>query len=44
MTYFDYQADNLYAENVSVSAIAEQFGTPSYIYSRKALEQHWLAF
>ena len=44
MSYFDYQACTLHAENVSVDKIAEQYGTPVYIYSRSALENHWQAF
>ena len=44
MSYFDYQAGTLHAENVSVDKIAEQYGTPVYIYSRSALENHWQAF
>lgn len=44
MNYFDYQAGTLHAENVSVDKIAEQYGTPVYIYSRTALENHWKAF
>ena len=38
MEYFDYQHGQLFAEGVSVAAIAEQVGTPAYVYSRAALE------
>ncbi len=41
---FPYKKDLLYAEDVSLIDIAEQFGTPCYIYSRQALEQNWHAF
>lgn len=44
MNYFDYQTGTLHAENVPVDKIAEQYGTPVYIYSRTALENHWKAF
>lgn len=44
MDYFDYKAGTLHAENVDVTAIAEQFGTPAYVYSRATLERHWQAF
>ncbi|EGL54631.1 diaminopimelate decarboxylase [Methylophaga aminisulfidivorans MP] len=44
MNYFDYQAGTLHAENVPVDKIAEQYGTPVYIYSRTAVENHWKAF
>jgi len=42
--YFDYRGDELYAEGVSLSAIAKAYGTPAYIYSRATLERHWSAF
>jgi len=32
-------ADGLYLEGVALAAIAEQHGTPTYAYSRRALEQ-----
>jgi diaminopimelate decarboxylase len=38
MDNFPYRDGELYAENTPVSAIAERFGTPCYIYSRAALE------
>jgi len=44
MDHFKYKNGQLNAENVAVSAIAEQFGTPTYIYSRATLERHWHAF
>lgn len=44
MTYFQTQNGELFAENVALSAIALQHGTPSYIYSRAALEAQWQAF
>jgi len=44
MDYFQYREDQLFAENVSVASIAEQFSTPTYIYSRATLERHWKAF
>jgi diaminopimelate decarboxylase len=34
----------LHAENVALPLIAEQYGTPAYIYSRATLERHWRAF
>lgn len=34
----------LFAENVALSDIAQQYGTPCYIYSRKALEENFLAW
>ena len=44
MDFFDYRDNALYAEEVPVSAIAEEFGTPCYVYSRATLERHWHAF
>lgn len=44
MDDFDYKSGELFAENVAVAMIAEQFGTPTYIYSRATLERHWKAF
>lgn len=44
MDFFAYRDGVLYAEDVSVSSIAQQHGTPAYIYSRATLERHWRAF
>lgn len=44
MSHFHYQNNQLYAEAVSLSQIAEEFGTPCYVYSRQALEQAYLAY
>lgn len=44
MDYFQYQNQQLMAEQVPVIHIAQQFGTPLYIYSRATLERHWRAF
>ncbi|MEH6515933.1 MAG: diaminopimelate decarboxylase [Halioglobus sp.] len=38
MDHFSYQQGELHAEDVACSEIAEQFGTPTYVYSRSALE------
>ncbi len=44
MDHFDYRNGVLYAEDVSVDALAERYGTPLYVYSRATLERHWHAF
>ncbi|HDR0998788.1 TPA: diaminopimelate decarboxylase [Pasteurella multocida] len=44
MDYFQYQQAQLMAEKVPVKHIAQQYGTPLYIYSRATLERHWHAF
>jgi len=42
--YFHYQQDKLYAEGVSLSDIARQYGTPCYVYSRAALTEAYHQF
>ncbi|WP_413285562.1 diaminopimelate decarboxylase [Vibrio sp. MA40-2] len=45
MDYFNYQDDGqLWAEDVSLTALEKQYGTPLYVYSRATLERHWNAF
>lgn len=44
MDYFEYKNNQLFAEDVSLSEIAEQYGTPAYVYSRATFERHWKAF
>lgn len=45
MDYFNYQGDGqLWAEDVALTSLAEQHGTPLYVYSRATLERHWNAF
>ena len=45
MDYFNYQDDGrLYGEACDLSRLAEQHGTPLYVYSRATLERHWNAF
>ncbi|WP_295655391.1 diaminopimelate decarboxylase, partial [uncultured Haemophilus sp.] len=36
--------EQLYVEDLPVKQLAEEFGTPLYIYSRATLEHHWHAF
>ena len=44
MSDFTYQDGQLTAEGVSLEIIARQYGTPCYVYSRKAIENSWLEF
>lgn len=44
MDFFNYKGSHLYAEDVSVQNIAQEHGTPTYIYSRATIERHWHAF
>ncbi len=41
---FTYQNQVLHAESVPLTTIAEQYGTPSYVYSRTAIETQWRAY
>ncbi|HLP66257.1 MAG TPA: diaminopimelate decarboxylase [Rhizobium sp.] len=44
MNHFEYRDGVLYAENVSVPAIAAAVGTPFYCYSTATLERHYRVF
>ncbi|MEM7026898.1 MAG: diaminopimelate decarboxylase [Pseudomonadota bacterium] len=44
MSEFVYIDGVLHAEGVALTEIANQFGTPAYIYSRKMIESHWQEF
>ena len=44
MDFFQYKNEQLYVEDLPVEQLAEEFGTPLYIYSRATLERHWHAF
>jgi diaminopimelate decarboxylase len=44
MSVFARRDGTLYAESVALSAIAAQFGTPCFVYSRAALETAYRAF
>lgn len=41
MDYFEYRGGRLFAENVAVSDIVDQVGTPVYIYSERTLFEHY---
>jgi len=41
---FARRAGELYCEQVALTAIAEQYGTPTYVYSRHAIEQAYAAY
>ena len=40
MDYFNYKNGELFAENVSVERIAEEVGTPAYVYSKATFKDH----
>jgi diaminopimelate decarboxylase len=44
MPHFLYQNDVLHAEGVSLSAIADEFGTPTYVYSKATLLENFNAY
>lgn len=42
--YFHYQQEQLFVENVALADIAQQYGTPCYVYSRAALTDAYRQF
>ncbi|SDT05649.1 diaminopimelate decarboxylase [Pseudomonas oryzae] len=44
MQPFQYRDGQLFAEGVALSAIAERFGTPTYVYSRAHIEAQYRAY
>lgn len=44
MSCLHYQQNKLHIENVSLKKIAEEFGTPCYVYSRAAICNNWQTF
>ncbi len=41
MSHFSYQNGVLHAENVALSTIAQEFGTPTYVYSKATLLENF---
>lgn len=41
MDQFRYQQNRLFCEDIPASAVAERFGTPTYVYSRATLIDHY---
>lgn len=44
MEAFTYRNNRLFCEDVDLTEIANTYGTPCYVYSRRALEYRWRAF
>jgi diaminopimelate decarboxylase len=44
VNYFNYQDNQLFAEQVPCQNIAQEFGTPCYVYSKATIERHYRAF
>jgi diaminopimelate decarboxylase len=42
--FFHYQNGRLHCENVALTTIAEQVGTPCYVYSKNAIRENFHAF
>lgn len=44
MDYFCYRDQQFHVEDQPLHLVAERYGTPCYVYSRAALENHWRAY
>ena len=44
MHHFEYKNNELYCEDVSLAALADEVGTPAYVYSHATLTRHFNAF
>ncbi len=44
MNFFTYRDDELTAEDIPLTELAREVGTPAYIYSRKTLAHHFRVF
>jgi diaminopimelate decarboxylase len=44
MHYFHYLAGELYCEEIPISQLSQEVGTPFYLYSYKTLQRHYRAF
>ncbi|MGK0341785.1 MAG: diaminopimelate decarboxylase, partial [Candidatus Azotimanducaceae bacterium] len=44
MSHFNYVNGELHAESVPLSALADKHGTPTFVYSRKAITEAYQAF
>lgn len=44
MDFFNYKDNELYAEDIKVTDLVEQYGSPVYVYSKATLVRHLKAF
>lgn len=44
MNHFDYVEDELHCEDVKLAKIADEVGTPTYVYSHATLSRHYRVF
>ncbi len=41
MDYFNYKKNKLFAEDVDINILAEKYGTPLYVYSKRTFLEHF---
>ena len=41
MDYFNYKKKTLFAEDVNINELAEKYGTPLYVYSKRTFIEHY---
>ena len=44
MNHFEYRQGEMFAENVPLKRIAQEVGTPAYVYSLATLQRHYSVF
>jgi diaminopimelate decarboxylase len=44
MNYFEYRNDQLFAEDVALTELADRVGTPFFVYSARTLRRHFRVF
>lgn len=44
MSYLNYRHQNLFLEDVDLAEVAQEFGTPCYVYSKQAIQHNWQNF
>ncbi len=44
MDNFEYRSNRLHVEDLDLNQIAEQYDTPTYVYSRDTLERNYMAY
>ena len=42
--HFHYRGQELFVEDVPLSFVAKEFGTPVYVYSKRTIQENWYAF
>jgi diaminopimelate decarboxylase len=44
MSQFNYKNEHLFIEQVAADTVVQHYGTPTYVYSRQALEEHFHSY